>query len=199
MAKLQDIILRDTSANRPTAGVAGRLFFATDLGKLQRDNGTSWDDVAETVAASGGYTEGAHVYHDANQAVTSGASDAYLALNSERYDTDTIHDVSTNNSRLTCKTAGKYLIIAGVEWGINGTGVRTLNIVLNRTTVIASVTVSANANSGIRQQAMTIYELGVNDYVEVRAYQNSGGNLNVLASADYSPEFSIQKVGPAAA
>lgn len=46
-ASLQTIIgqfaLADTSANRPAAGVSGRLFFPTDGGPMFRDNGSSWD------------------------------------------------------------------------------------------------------------------------------------------------------------
>lgn len=36
-------LLADVLANRPTAGVVGRLFFATDTGEIYRDNGTTWD------------------------------------------------------------------------------------------------------------------------------------------------------------
>jgi hypothetical protein len=36
-------LLADVLANRPTPGVVGRLFFATDTGEIYRDNGTTWD------------------------------------------------------------------------------------------------------------------------------------------------------------
>lgn len=145
----------------------------------------------------GGYTEGTRVYHDAAQLITSGAADAYLAFNSERYDTNGIHDPVTNNSRLTCQTAGKYLIVANVEWGTNSAGYRTLNIVLNRTSVIASINSVATVATGVgaRLNASIIYDLGVGDYVEVRVYQNAGSGVNVLATAAYSPEFMMQRIG----
>ncbi|AIY89878.1 hypothetical protein [Geoglobus acetivorans] len=38
-------VIQDVEANLPAAGVAGRLFIATDTGKIYRDNGTSWDSV----------------------------------------------------------------------------------------------------------------------------------------------------------
>lgn len=38
----------DTVANRPTAGVSGRLFYATDEDRLYRDNGSTWDIIAST-------------------------------------------------------------------------------------------------------------------------------------------------------
>lgn len=42
-----DIIMRGTLAGRPTAGIAGRLYYVTDAGdeRLTRDNGTTWDDL----------------------------------------------------------------------------------------------------------------------------------------------------------
>ena len=41
----------------------------------------------------------------------------------------------------------------------------------------------------------TIYQLTAGDYVEVRAYQNSGGALNVNSTANYSPEFWMVRLG----
>lgn len=35
-------VLSDTFANRPTAGVSGRMFYATDTDDLYLDNGSSW-------------------------------------------------------------------------------------------------------------------------------------------------------------
>jgi len=45
---LAAVIGRDIAANRPAAGTAGRLFYDTTNSKMQRDNGSSWDDVAES-------------------------------------------------------------------------------------------------------------------------------------------------------
>lgn len=52
MATLASVILRDIAANRPAAGTAGRLFYDTTNSKMQRDNGSSWDDVAEATGLS---------------------------------------------------------------------------------------------------------------------------------------------------
>lgn len=48
------MILRDVIANRPAAGIAGRIFFSTDEGKTYRDSGSAWGDCTDTV--SGGVT-----------------------------------------------------------------------------------------------------------------------------------------------
>jgi hypothetical protein len=44
----EDLILRDTYANRPAAGIPGRLFFDTTNSKLQRDTGSTWEDCEAT-------------------------------------------------------------------------------------------------------------------------------------------------------
>jgi len=56
----EDLILRDITANRPAAGVPGRLFYDTTLSKLERDNGASYDDVAETAGGAGSDTTAIH-------------------------------------------------------------------------------------------------------------------------------------------
>jgi hypothetical protein len=132
----------------------------------------------------------ARVYHNAAQ-TTATSVWLILAFNSERFDTDTIHDTVTNNSRLTCKTAGKYMINSNVEWAGNATGARSMTLRLNGATDIAFDDVTPVAAVAFRQNLSTLYDLAVNDYVEVRASQNSGGNLNVNSTGNYSPEFSM--------
>lgn len=48
MTLLAEIIIRDTTVNRPAAGIEGRLFYDITLSKLQRDNGAAWEDVSES-------------------------------------------------------------------------------------------------------------------------------------------------------
>lgn len=44
---ISNIILKNTYSNIPSAGTAGRLFFATDTATFYRDNGSSWDTLAQ--------------------------------------------------------------------------------------------------------------------------------------------------------
>ena len=44
----EDLIMRDTRANQPAAGVPGRVYYVTDEGVTERDNGATWDDVSDT-------------------------------------------------------------------------------------------------------------------------------------------------------
>lgn len=136
----------------------------------------------------------ARVTHDANQLIAHNTLTA-LAFNTERFDTDVIHDNVTNNSRLTCKTAGKYLIIGQVRFDTNNAGLRYIDIKLNGTTIIA-VSQWDTAQDG-RTQAIvaTIYDLAATNYVELEVFQTSGGNLNVELAANWSPEFMMVLVG----
>lgn len=47
MANIEQLILPpDTRANQPAAGIPGRIYFVTDEGVLERDNGTAWEDIS---------------------------------------------------------------------------------------------------------------------------------------------------------
>ena len=52
--KLQEVILRDTEANKPDASTVpiGTLFYATDSGITERSDGTDWESYADGVVAS---------------------------------------------------------------------------------------------------------------------------------------------------
>src|SRR3989304_1047524 len=137
---------------------------------------------------------GARVYNSANISTTSGVA-AVLTFDSERFDTDGIHSTSSNTSRLTCVTAGKYIITGNVMWASNTVGRRQLKIVLNGATTIAFMDETAHQTFEHAETITTIYDLAVGDYVELHAYQDSTGLLNVLNSANSSPEFSMMRIG----
>jgi len=145
-------------------------------------------------AAVAGYTEGARVTHSAHQAI---ANDTwtYPALDTEIYDTDDIHDNVTNNSRLTCKTAGKYMIVGQGRYPANATGVRGLYLKLNRTENLSGVELAPHATYATLINVPTIYALEVNDYIEIFTYQNSGGALHFEKSGDYAPVLAMQRIG----
>lgn len=142
----------------------------------------------------GGYTAGARVYHNISQSIPN-ATDTILAFNSEVYDTNTIHDPVTNNSRLTCKTAGKYLIIASVSFESNATGFRALLIWVNGATPIAVSDFNVSGAGRWMQAISTIYSLALNEYVEAGVYQTSGAALNLPRTGEPQPKFMMQRIG----
>lgn len=140
------------------------------------------------------YNIGAHVYNSTNITIPT-ATWTVLTFNSELYDTDNIHDTSTNPSRLTCKTAGLYLITFNAYFVANTTGTRIFRLYLNGTTAIGQARGIPDALGYCAIPATTIYQLTVNDYVEAQVYQNSGGDLEVKANAHDTPEFMMQRMG----
>ena len=144
-------------------------------------------------APAGGSDISARAYHSITQSIAN-ATDVILNLNSERWDTDDIHDNVTNNSRLTCKTAGVYIITANVGFLANSTGIRLFSIRLNGTTDLGWSFVDTNQNSDQIVSVATVYELAVNDYIEIKVHQTSGGALATVASAEKTVELSMAKI-----
>lgn len=134
------------------------------------------------------------VYHDSNQSIPN-ATDTLLSFNSELEDTDNQHDNSTNNDRLTCKIAGKYIITFVGGFASNATGYRRFYIRLNATTSIGFDDTNALNGVGTYRTLSIQYPLEVDDYIQAYAKQNSGGALNVAAGSNYSPFFSMSLLG----
>lgn len=117
-----------------------------------------------------------------------------LTFDSERWDTDSIHDLVTNPERLTCKTAGRYVIMAQAQFYINTTGRRMIRLRVNGFSIGFDERnpVTVGANSPLLAQ--TIFDFAVGDYVTVQVYQTSGNALNILSVAKYSPEFMMARI-----
>ena len=142
-------------------------------------------------------TPGARVYRSTNQNITT-STGTVITFDSERYDTDTLHSTVSNTSRLTASRAGKYAISCHVEWTSNSTGGRWVRLLLNGATVIAQDfrLGASSSTDALNMSLSTIYTLAASDYVEVQVWHNRGSGLNVLSSANYSPEFAIQWLAP---
>lgn len=142
----------------------------------------------------GGAQPAARAFNSGNLSINS-ATYTKLTFDSERFDNDGIHSTASNTGRLTCATAGKYLIVFNGLWASNATGQRQAAIYLNNTTEIGDVYNINLAANNLAFTVTTIYDLAVNDYVEARVYQDSGGPLNILNAANVSPEFSMVRIG----
>ncbi len=117
-----------------------------------------------------------------------------LAFDTERFDTDTIHDNSTNNSRLTATTAGKYYIFANIVWAANATGTRAADIVFSTTgnSIAGSQVAAAPGGSLFTQLNVScIQDMGAASFVTLLVFQNSTASLNVVKTNEASPEFGM--------
>lgn len=111
---------------------------------------------------------------------TSG-TETTLTAASEAYDTDTMHSTASLTSRITAKTAGKYLFWGTVAFDFHATGYRRVNYKLNGGAAVTLATANAVTSGGLNH-VMPVppfsLSLAVNDYIEVSVAQLSGGALN---------------------
>ncbi len=121
------------------------------------------------------------VTKSADQTITNSTS-TIITWDNEDYDTDSMHDNITNNSRITIKTPGKYSVMAQYEWTSNSSGKRIIDIMKNNTAV-GKANYLASGNS--QHTISFIGEFLVNDILEVRVFQDSGGNLDFLDNITY--------------
>lgn len=126
--------------------------------------------------------DGARVQRAAAQSIANNTFTA-VTFATEEYDSGSYHDTSTNTSRLTVPVAGKYLITGSIEYAANATGVRAAGIRMDGTTYIASQsTASLGAVLATTVNVSVVRDLAASAYVELMAYQTSGGNLNALGN-----------------
>jgi hypothetical protein len=159
---------------------------------------TSGVDGAALVLASLPTIPMVRVRHNANQSLADSTL-TVLAFNTETFDTDTMHDTVTNNSRITINTAGRYFVFGSVQFAPNATGYRRVDIWLNGVLTGTALVVWLGANAGgvasTVGMAFTLYTFAVNDYIELAAVQASGGALNAETSGVYGPSFGAYRVG----
>lgn len=183
----------------PTAGLAN---LSVTSGKLASDSVTTTKVLDGNIttpklaalsvtAAKVGVLPATRVYHNIGQTIpnATGATLTPLVFNTERYDSDTMHDMVANTGRITCKTTGFYALGIHLQWAVNSTGTRQVVLRLNGTTVIAADRQNAIAVDDVQQSLVTHYKLAVNDYIEVLVRQTSGTGLDVVNVNAYSPEF----------
>lgn len=130
------------------------------------------------------------VYKAAAQSIAS-LTETACQFDTEFYDTDSMHDNVTNNSRITIQTTGIYLLNAYVLWASNTTGYRFARFRVGGAagTIIAQDILLAGAALGDMVNNLTVLRsLVAGDYVEVYVQQSSGGgalNASVQAQAHW--------------
>lgn len=175
-------------ASKPTANVASGNITATgtiDATTLTADNANI--DIGTGHITGENY--GFRATRSTNFAVPNNSTTT-IVCNVEVKDSDGMHNTSTGV--FIPPVAGWWLIAANVSFAQNSTGQRLLSIRLNSDgTAIAAVSENApSASIPARMAVSTLYYLNASQAVDIRAYQDSGGDLNVLYFGDWSPIFS---------
>lgn len=94
------------------------------------------------------------------------------------------HDNATNNSRFTAAYAGWYELLGAATFASNATGFRQAVWAVNGSLILDyftnAATISGNAVY-VAARGQLVF-LNVGDYVELNAWQNSGGSLNTVVA-----------------
>lgn len=123
----------------------------------------------------------ASAFRNTAQAITN-ATWTTINFDQEEWDSGGLHSTSSNPSRFTISTSGKYVVIAYVAFAFNGSGRRGTLFRVNgggtdRNPTLLNPTTTGTANFGLTNSTVMSFSAG--DYLEVFAWQDSGGSLNV--------------------
>lgn len=146
-------------------------------------------------AAAWATPDGCRVYHNTTQTASSG-SFLSVAFNSETYSRGGMHSTVTNNTRITCQHAGVHAFWGQIELVLLAASTFILQIVLNNTTALGYTAEILAASGTYDFQISGEWLMSVNDYVELRVFQNSGSNATVNSVSGTSPIFAAQWLGP---
>ncbi len=181
-----DILARTVDGWRKiVAGTVGQILTSQGLG-LQPE----WAAPAPTPPLFGG----ALVTSSGGQAITTGTPTP-LNWQVEQYDTDDLHSVSVNISRMTIPAGwSRVRLCGGVIWQNNSVGSRTMFFSKNGTQQPGAAThkkvAILNSEDSINSPVVDCTE---DDFFELNVVQDTGGNLSV-AGPQASTFFSIERV-----
>lgn len=138
------------------------------------DDAASWQTIPQPTVPT------CLAYNSANQTITT-TTETLLTWDSETIDTDNMHSTSSNTSRITTNTAGKYLFSFRVSFAGNATGRRYAYIRKNGSTALLGsiCEIPASANNRLTLFLSILVDCATTDYFEVLTYQNSGVNVDI--------------------
>jgi len=148
------------------------------------DGSTTKSEMSGTTGAYNLTQPRAKAYRSASLSIND-STNTILDLDAESFDTGTMHDNTTNPSRITVPSngSGVYLVTGGVWFSPSALGTRQVELKKNGTNVagVAIAVNSATEYTGI--PISVLVEAVVGDYFQMSAYQNSGGALALAVGA----------------
>lgn len=131
------------------------------------------------------------VTRSATLSVSDNVESAVVTFDTEDFDTDTIHSLVSNTSRLTVPIGGKWMVIANVAWATMSTSAGRSSVYIYKNGVkIGPGYAQDNIRNAVSQTEPTnnlqiVLSLAANDYIEMTVYQNSGAAVNMLAATRF--------------
>ena len=145
--------------------------------------------------AAGATFAGCALYKSGAQSINNNTATA-ITFDTENFDSDGYHSTVTDTSRITIPSGkgGKYLFTFTISWASNATGARIIYAFngTNDNELFSVEPVSAAFNT--RHSGSYILDISAGSYLELRAYQSSGGALNVNGTA-FETKFACTYLG----
>lgn len=127
------------------------------------------------------------IYDASSQSLANGVETA-INFDLENYDSDDMHDNSTDNTHITFTTAGKYFGAFTIEFQAASGGERRLRVLVGGSTRIAQTKLSfPDGADHDTMQVVWNYEADADEYIELMAYQNSGDAIDSQVSGSAYP------------
>jgi hypothetical protein len=185
---LGDIEYRSSSANVNT-----RLGIGTTGQLLSVVGGVP----AWTTIATGQTFTGVSVYGSSNSTSCPNDTVTTCPFNAESLDTNGFHSTTTNNSRLTIPAgkAGYYWIYADLQFAAGTANKYNAQISVNGGTIAASSQGSVGGDFPNSVPVYTVRYLAVDDYVELKGRQLTGGTINILLNNDSQTTLGMYYLG----
>lgn len=172
-----------TSTTRPTSPIEGQVIYETDTDKYLQWTGAAWQDLGINLRKPA-----AKAYRATSVISIADNTETVLNLNAESYDTDTMHDVSTNSSRIVVPAGwgGRVRVTGNIAFAADADGWRQAAIRKNAAGVagggtligrtrVAAPAVAASVFVPVHAEFVAV----AGDYVELFAHHTAGGAINV--------------------
>jgi hypothetical protein len=186
-----------TSGTRPGSPTTGDLIFETDTLRAWFWNGSAWRFAFGTAA-------NAYVYRTTVIILSTSTATAVQFVTgfggAELRDSDGIHDLSSNTTRLTVPSSlpGMWRFSYSCSFAANATGLRAAWLHLNGGTTnryAASFVPAVSAVDATEVCGSIDFPMAAGDYMELIQWQASGGNLNGFGS-NVGDHFEATYIGP---
>lgn len=155
--------------------------------------------IPQAIVESGGAITdvGAQIRRTTNQAIGNGTTTA-VSFDTEDYDTDGFF-AGGNPTRLTIPSGlGGTYIVSGVFWWQTGNNSTMIGVRKNgNDTIIANSEGQEPNLTNARNSICGVMRLVADEYIELCAWQNSGGDrtlLNDVGDLTTDPIFTLQKI-----
>ncbi|MHB9031927.1 MAG: hypothetical protein ACYC6L_02655 [Anaerolineae bacterium] len=153
--------------------------------------------IVQELGLSHPLNSGAKVTKTSNTVWPTATYNTAFTFNSILRDDDGMVDLANYPTRITAKHAGWYYVYAMCQWAANTTSYRILAI--NRNAFysngqIETTTFPSAASSACGQNPSGLFWMDVGDYIQLRPVQYTGGNLDILYTANYSPVMGMIRI-----